>query len=159
MSLFYKSKRIGKNGKPFLMYKLRTLKEGQKGHFAQEEQYTRFGRFLRKYKLDELPQIWNVLKGDMSFFGYRPEEERTFNLIPESVKEILLKTKPGIIDIASVYFINEEEILKRSPDPYKSYWQDIRPMKFILQCFYIENKSWLLNLVIVYMFLKKLWKD
>lgn len=163
MSIFYKSLRVGRNGKSFWMYKFRTLRENFSGQFATEEGYTRFGKFLRKTKLDELPQLWNVIKGDLRFFGYRAEEQRTIDLMPDGMRETLLKEKPGIIDLASVYFIDEEEILKKSPDPFETYWRDIRPMKFVLQCFYMENRSWLLNLAIMWLYFKKsfrrLWKN
>ena len=157
MNIFYKSERIGKNGNPFFMWKFRTLKAGSDSKMFAEN-YTRFGRLLRKVKLDELPQLVNVLRGEMSIFGYRPEEKRTWDILPDSIKEILIKQKPGIIDLSSIYFIDEERLINLSKDPQEVYWQKIKPIKFILQAFYIENKSLLFNLAILWMFFKKLLK-
>lgn len=155
MSIFYKSYRIGRNGKPFVFYKFRTLKNGSDiNSFAGKSQYTRCGKFLRKTKLDELPQVWNVIKGDMRFFGYRPEEERHFDVLPDPVKEILEKEKPGIIDLSSLHFYDEEGLMQIG-DAHQTYWEKIRPLKLTLQMFYIENRSWLLNLAIVWLYLRK----
>ena len=156
-TIFYNSMRVGKNGKLFTMYKFRTLKE-TKEMFAQKDSYTRFGRFLRKTKIDELPQLWNVLKGDMRIFGYRAEEERTYNALPEAVKSLLAREKPGIIDLASLAFYDEESVLQSLKDKDKVYWEVIRPLKFTLQMFYMENRSLMLNIAILYIYLKKfLW--
>ena len=159
MSLIYKSKRVGKNGVPFDMFKFKTLQDNvdKISSFATDEQYTRFGKFLRKTKIDELPQLWNVVKGDMRIFGYRAEEEKTFKVLPEAIKSILTREKPGIIDLSSLAFMDEEELLKLG-DAHETYWMKVRPLKFTLQAFYIENRSWLLNSAIVYIYLKKmLW--
>lgn len=160
MSFLYKSKRIGRNGQPFFLYKFRTLKLGtdKSSIFTQPDQYVWGGKFLRKTKLDELPQFLNVLKGEISIFGYRPEEERTWEILPKDFRDILQKHKPGIIDLSSLYFFNEEELLQLSPDLYKTYWEEIKPLKITLQMFYLENRCWLLNLAIVWIYFKKvLW--
>ena len=158
--MFYKSLRVGKNGKKFWMYKLKTLRDNfdKTKSFADESAYTKYGHFLRKLHLDELPQFVNIIKGEMTLFGWRPEEEKTWNNLPQEVKNVLSSTKPGIIDLASIHFIDEEKLLKFSEDPYKDYWLIIRPMKFTLQAFYIQNRSILLNLAILWIVFKKLLK-
>jgi len=157
MSLIYKSKRVGKDGKIFQMLKFRTLTNGSDNHiFTDSQSYTRFGKFLRKYKLDELPQIINVIKGDMRIFGYRPEEPRTFVILPSEMRNELIKYRPGIIDLSSLYFFNEEKLLQMSGNSQLTYWIKIKPLKFVLQMFYIENRSWALNLAILWIFIKKL---
>ncbi|MCK9370394.1 sugar transferase [Candidatus Dojkabacteria bacterium] len=163
MSIIYKSKRIGKNGKPFWLYKFRTLMDNidKTSSFAQQDQYVKFGKFLRKTKIDELPQLINWIKGDINFFGYRPEEERAWNILPSEIREILSKNKPGIIDLSSLHFYDEETLLQVG-DANKTYWEVIRPMKLTLQMFYSENRCWILNLAIIYIYfrkaLKSLWK-
>ena len=159
MNILYKSKRVGKNGQVFSMYKFRTLKHNVDGisSFAQKDQYTRFGKFLRKTKIDELPQLLNVLKGDMSVFSYRPEEERAYRLLPASMRLLLSQERPGIIDLASLHFMDEESLLQVG-DPHKTYWEKVRPLKFTLQMFYMQNRSWLLNAAIIWTYIKKtLW--
>ena len=159
MSLIYKSKRVGKHGRIFDMYKFRTLVDGSDKHeFAQQGEYTKYGKFLRKYKLDEIPQLWNVLKGDMRIFGYRPEEPRTFQYLPMDIHAIFSNQKPGIIDLASLHFINEERLLEMSDDPTWVFWTKIKPLKIVLQFFYFENRSWLMNLAILWGFVKKILK-
>lgn len=161
MSFVYKSRRVGKNGKEFWMWKVKTLVDGtdKTSSFAKDEQYTRFGRLLRRFKLDEFLQFYNVLRGEMSIFGWRPVEAKSYRIIPIDVREKLFSTKPGIIDIASLYFYDEEKILQLSLDPYKDYWKKIFPQKLALQLFYIEHRCWLLNLALVYMVLKRMIKE
>lgn len=156
MSIIYKSKRVGQGGKVFELLKFRTLKENvdKTSQFAQVEQYTRFGKFLRKTKIDELPQLVNWLKGDIRLFGYRPEEERNWNLLPQEIREILAGQKPGIIDLASLHFYDEESLMQVG-NANETYWFKIRPIKLSLQMFYIENRCFILNLAIIYIYLKK----
>ena len=154
MSIFYKSQRVGKNGKEFLMYKFRTLEYGSDlDSFAQN--YTKFGKFLRKWKIDELPQLFNILKREMNFIGPRPEEQRTIDLIPEESKQILLSVRPGLTSLSSIYFFDEEELLLTSKDPAKTYWEQIKPMKILLDIFYIQNRSFLLRCFIIWQTIKK----
>ena len=113
MSIIYKSRRIGKHGRPFFLYKFRTLKNGvdKTNSFASQEQYTFIGRFLRKSKIDELPQIWNWLKRDLNLVGPRPEEEKTIEVIPEETRKILLSVRPGLTSLSSIHFFDETTIL------------------------------------------------
>jgi len=157
MALFYRSERIGKNGKPFTLWKIRTLKEGidKMSSFVQENQYTPLGRFLRKTKIDELPQIICLLRGQINIVGPRAEEARSISVLPEDIRERLLSVKPGLTSLASVGFFNEEEILKKVSDPAALYWKEIKPMKIALDLFYIENKCLILDLAIIYMTVKR----
>lgn len=159
MSIIYRSNRIGKGGKPFVMFKIRTLRDDFSGSFANEDGYTKFGKFLRKTKLDELPQIYNIIKGDMGFIGPRPEESKTIDLLPIEIRDIILKVKPGLVDLASLFFYDEEEILQKSPDPQFTFWTQIRPTKMTLQAFYVENKCLSLDLWIIYATVKKIVKS
>ena len=156
MGLFYASQRVGKGGKPFTLYKFRTLAVGT--GFAKEEQYLPWGRFLRKTKLDELPSVWNLLRGDIGIWGYRPEELKTWNLYPTPIKELLSKHRPGFIDLSSLFFFREEFILQLSPDPAKTYYEVIFPMKMTLRAFYFENKCIPLNLALGWIACKKMLK-
>lgn len=157
MSWIYKSKRVGLGGKTFFLYKFRTLHKNtdKTSSFARSGQYTRFGKLLRKTKIDELPQLVNWIRGDISFFGYRAEEERHWMLLPEEIRKILASRKPGIIDLSSLHFFEEERILQLDEDQNRTYWEKIRPMKMTLQMFYHENRCWLLNIAIVYIYFKK----
>lgn len=143
-SVFFLQERIGLNGKPFKIIKLRTMKKNSNGFayltMRNDDRIIYFGKFLRKYKLDELPQFINVLKGEMSIVGPRPELRRYVDLYKEDYK-IILSVKPGITDYASVLFKNESDLLE-SPETYeKDYIYKILPSKIKIYKKYIENKS------------------
>lgn len=143
--LFYKQNRIGKGGKVFVLFKFRTMlfdsdKYGLLTIGSNDVRITRCGRFLRKLKIDEFPQLFNVLKGDMSMVGPRPEVPKYVNLYSEEQRKVLL-IKPGITDYASIKFMNENEILGRSLDPEKTYINEIMPNKIKLNMIFIKNKD------------------
>jgi len=154
-NFFYRSRRVGKFGVPIEVLKVRTLKETT-SQYAKDDEYLWYGRFLRKTKLDELPTLWNVLKGDLAVFGYRPEEQSTFDILPPHVREFLSKQKPGLVDLASLHFFDEEFLLQQSKQPAETYWETIRPMKYAFQVFYHNNKCLLLDLAIMYLAFKKI---
>lgn len=142
---FFVQERIGKDGKPFGLYKFRSMKteaeaEGQITVGAHDTRITRIGYFLRKYKLDELPQLWNVLKGDMSIVGPRPEVKRYVDLYTDEQRKVLT-VRPGITDHASIRYINENEILCRADDPERVYIEQIMPDKIKLNMVYIEHHT------------------
>ncbi len=142
---FFVQERIGKDGKPFGLYKFRSMKteaeaEGQITVGAHDTRITRIGYFLRKYKLDELPQLWNVLKGDMSIVGPRPEVRRYVDLYTDEQRKVLT-VRPGITDHASIRYINENEILCRADDPERVYIEQIMPDKIKLNMVYIEHHT------------------
>lgn len=154
MSFIYKSERVGKGGKVFTMYKIRTLKENTTTQHVHTE-YTKFGHTFRKYRIDEIPQIWNVLKGDMALIGPRPQDAKFINLYPEHIRNKLLSVKPGLLCLAGIYFMDEESMLQYSSTPEKDYWEKIAPLKIALDFFYIENKCLSLDLWIFWQAIKK----
>ncbi|ASB48295.1 sugar transferase [Alkalitalea saponilacus] len=151
--LFFIQKRVGKNGCFFRMYKFRTMsvrKEASDGSFdaGDASRVTGIGRLLRKSKLDELPQLLNVLKGEMSFVGPRPEVEKWVNAYPERWS-VVLTVKPGITDNASLEFRNEEEILAAAKDKEGTYRNEILPRKLDLYEAYVRNHSFFGDLLIL----------
>ena len=140
----YSQQRIGKGGKPFSLYKFRSMRtDADKGSLitiGADSRITRSGRFLRKYKLDELPQLWNVLRGDMSLVGPRPEVERYVKLYTDEQRRVL-NVRPGITDYASIQYSDENEILGRAADPEKEYIEHIMPDKINLNMRYINNHT------------------
>jgi lipopolysaccharide/colanic/teichoic acid biosynthesis glycosyltransferase len=153
-SPFYVAPRTGKDEKPFKMIKLRSMvtnadKSGVDSTGAKDQRITPLGHFIRKYKLDELTQLWNVFKGDMSLVGPRPNVKRETDLYT-TVEKKLLTVKPGITDFASIVFSDEGDILKDQIDTDIAYNQLIRPGKGFLGIFYIENTSILLDIKICF---------
>lgn len=142
---FYVQKRVGKDSKDFNLLKFRTMYAGtdKKGLLTvgdNDRRITRIGYFLRKYKLDELPQLFNIIKGDMSIVGPRPEVRKYVQLYNEHQRNVL-KVRPGLTDYASIEYIAESELLAQSDDPEYTYIQDIMPKKIELNLKYIENQS------------------
>lgn len=154
-SPFYIAPRVGKKERLFKMVKLRSMvinadKSGVDSTSSNDRRITKVGHFIRRYKLDEFSQMWNVLIGDMSLVGPRPNVKRETDLYTSEEKK-LLSVKPGITDFASIVFADEGDILKDSSDPDIDYNQLIRPGKSKLGIFYIENRSILLDLKLVYL--------
>ena len=155
--IFYKSLRVGKNGKLFYLWKFRTMVEnadriGGPSTAGDDPRITKIGRFLRRYKLDELPQIWNVIKGDMVFIGWRPEVPQYLNTIPPEV----LATKPGITGLATIWDYDEGKKLSGQQDPDRYYEEYILPKKRELELYYVRNKSLKMDLSILWLTFKKL---
>jgi lipopolysaccharide/colanic/teichoic acid biosynthesis glycosyltransferase len=143
--IIYKQKRVGKNGKIFKILKFRTMKKnadsiGKLTIGKKDPRITKIGYFLRKYKIDELPQLWNILTGDMSFIGPRPEIPEYVALYNEQEKKVL-KVRPGLSDYASLDYINENEILSNYSSPEEAYINIIMPQKLQLSLNYINNMS------------------
>ncbi|TRZ75795.1 MAG: sugar transferase [Bacteroidetes bacterium] len=141
--IFFTQERVGKNNRNFRLVKFRTMRSGanKQGGLTigvHDSRITNTGFFLRKYKLDELPQLINVLKGEMSLVGPRPELRRYVDLYLEEQKKILA-VKPGITDIASMEYINENEILGASADPERTYIEQIMPAKLELNRKFIKD--------------------
>jgi len=152
-SPFYISERVGKNEKTFRIIKLRSMivnadKKGVDSTSANDSRITAVGKIVRKYKLDELSQLFNVIKGDMSLVGPRPNVMRETDIYTVEEKK-LLAVKPGITDFASIVFADEGEILKNKSDPDIAYNQLIRPGKSKLGLFYIEHQSLILDFKII----------
>lgn len=154
-SPFYVAQRVGKNSKNFKMIKLRSMlvnadKSGVDSTGANDPRITKIGHFIRAYKLDELSQLLNVFEGKMSFVGPRPNVPREVALYTDQEKK-LVSVKPGITDFASIVFSDEGEILKSHADPDIAYHQLIRPWKSRLGIFYIEHRSFWLDLQLIYL--------
>lgn len=142
---FYTQNRVGKDGANFSLYKFRSMrKDADKGSLitvgGRDPRITKIGYFIRKFKIDELPQLFNVLKGDMSLVGPRPEVRKYVDLYTDEQKKVL-SIRPGITDYASIEYVDENEILGKSDNPDEVYVSQIMPDKIKLNMKYIENKS------------------
>lgn len=149
--VIFKQKRVGQNGKLFTMYKFRSMTVGHGGSsvsVAGESRITPLGAKLRKYKLDELPELWNVLIGDMSFVGPRPDVPGYADKL-EGEARAILKLKPGITGPASLKYRNEEEILAQQPDPIKYNDKVIFPDKVKINLEYIKHWSFLTDIKLI----------
>jgi lipopolysaccharide/colanic/teichoic acid biosynthesis glycosyltransferase len=160
--IFYRGVRIGRFGVPFRMFKFRTMvvnadKIGGSSTPDDDPRLLRVGKFLRKYKLDEIPQLINVFKGEMSLVGPRPEVPFYVNMFTEEEKNIL-SVKPGITDWASLWNSDEGLILAGSSDPEKAYLVKIRPEKIRLQLKYVKDRNLWLDLMIIYQTILKILK-
>jgi len=152
-SPFYIAPRVGRAKVLFSMVKVRSMvagadKTGVQSTSADDMRITNIGKFVRKYKLDELAQLWNVFKGDMALVGPRPNTE-TETFLYTKAEARLLEVRPGITDFASIVFSDEGEILKGSHNPDLDYNRLIRPWKSRLGLFYIENRSVLIDLQLI----------
>ena len=152
--IIFSQKRIGKYGKSFKLYKFRSMLSSQKkseGSFdlGDASRVTPLGSLLRATKLDELPQLFNVLIGQMSLVGPRPEVEKWTSIYPEKWK-IVHRVRPGITDNASIIYRNEEDILKKSSDPEKLYREGILPQKLDLYIQYVNHNTLLGDISIIF---------
>lgn len=151
--VFYRGARVGLHGKPFRIYKFRSMvinadRIGGPSTAGDDPRITRSGKFIRKYKLDELPQLINVLKGEMSLVGPRPEVQMYVDMFTEEEKAIL-GMRPGITDWASLWNPDEGAILAGSPDPEKTYMEKLRPEKIRLQLLYARKQSFWVDIKIL----------
>ena len=143
--VFFLQKRVGLHNKDFTIYKFRTMREGAAKQNAltigsKDSRITTIGYYLRKYKLDELPQLYNVLKGEMSIVGPRPELRAYVELYSPEQRTVL-SIRPGITDYASIKFKNENDLLAEAENPERYYINDILPLKLQLSQQYLKNKS------------------
>jgi lipopolysaccharide/colanic/teichoic acid biosynthesis glycosyltransferase len=143
--VFFRQLRVGKDNRDFRIFKFRSMRadSDKKGGLTignRDSRITNVGYHLRKYKLDELPQLINVLTGEMSLVGPRPEIRQYVNFYTEEQKRILT-VKPGVTDWASIEYINENEILGKSAHPEKTYIEEVMPAKILLNQRYIDNRS------------------
>ncbi|OZI72178.1 sugar transferase [Bordetella genomosp. 12] len=152
--VFFRQERIGRHGRPFRIHKLRSMAERQAAQASQitigaDPRITRVGALIRRWKLDELVQLIDVVLGTMSLVGPRPEVARYVRLYPQEVARIVLSVRPGITDPASIHFRNENELLGKSADPEKTYREIILPEKLKLQVAYVKQQSFFGDLVII----------
>jgi len=158
--VFYIQQRVGKNEVPFGLYKFRSMATGsdKKGLLtvgAKDSRVTKIGYYLRKYKLDELPQLINVLIGDMSLVGPRPEVKKYTDLYNDEQKKVL-QVRPGITDYASLAYFDENELLGKSNDPEKTYIQEVMPAKLKLNAKYLDEVGVVADIKIILLTLKKI---
>lgn len=158
--IFYRQVRVGKNGIDFRLFKFRTMASGsdKKGLLTvggRDSRITRIGYYLRKYKLDELPQLINVFIGDMSLVGPRPEVRKYVDLYNNEQKKVLL-AKPGITDYASIEYSNENELLAKSENPEQTYIDEVMPAKLELNQKYIREQGLLTDIKIIFRTIAKI---
>jgi len=159
--VFYKQERIGKNGIPFYLLKFRSMrtnadKLGKLTVGMNDPRITRIGYFIRKFKLDEFPQFINVLKGEMSIVGPRPDVKEYVDLYTNEQLQILI-VKPGITDYASLEYFEESDLLAKSSNPEKTYIEEIMPEKIKLNHKYIANPTLFVDLKIIFLTAKRIF--
>jgi lipopolysaccharide/colanic/teichoic acid biosynthesis glycosyltransferase len=148
-SIFFKQTRVGLHGKHFQIFKFRSMvmnaeAKGAKVTIEGDNRITKVGHFLREYKFDELPQLWNVLIGDMSLVGPRPEVPEYVEFYSDNMKKIVLSVPPGITDRASIEFRDENKILADSNNPIEDYREKVLPIKLDYYKQYVQQRSlWL----------------
>ena len=152
--VFYRGVRVGKHGKQFRMFKFRSMvanadKIGGPSTAGDDPRLTPVGKLLKKYQLDELPQLFNVLRGEMSIVGPRPEVPLYVDMMTEEEKRVILSVRPGMTDWASLWNFHEGEILRGSKDPEKTYQEKIRPEKIRLQMKYVKERNLWVDLKII----------
>jgi len=154
-NIFYMQTRIGKNFKPFNLYKFRSMREAKGLSITSKDdpRITSLGKFIRKTKIDELPQLLNVLKGEMSLVGPRPEVEK-YVYIQEEAYQNILTIKPGITDLAAIEYRNEEEILSEYQDKEEAYIQEIQPRKILFYKQYLQEITLVNDIKIILQTLK-----
>jgi lipopolysaccharide/colanic/teichoic acid biosynthesis glycosyltransferase len=156
--VFFWQPRVGKEGKLFYMLKFATMLKDSPNigtgvlTVKNDPRILPFGRFLRKTELNEMLQLWNVLRGEMSIIGPRPQAQKHFDLYPEHVKKEIIKVKPGLSGIGSIVFRDEENIMDKSRKPYDvCYAEDIAPYKGELELWYIKNQSFWLDVKLIFL--------
>ena len=154
--IFYAQMRVGKGGKEFPLLKFATMLRDSPnlpgGLFTADHdpRMLPMGNFLRKNKINELPQLINILKGDMSVIGYRPQVRKQYMFFPEADRKIMETDIPGLSGMGAVVFRNEEEMLRKVPDHEKFYAEVVSPYKSHLECWYIKHKS-------IWLYFKMIW--
>ena len=152
--VFFRQQRIGRHAKPFLIYKFRSMhtraeQTGPQLTVGADARITTVGRLLRAYKIDELAQLINVVLGDMSLVGPRPEVPKYVQYYPAALRNKILSVRPGITDLASIAYKDENRILGNSPDPERDYIETILPVKLAFYAHYVDNQSLWLDLRII----------
>ena len=149
--VFFKQTRVGRYGQPFRLWKFRTMRAGVLGPaitLGGDSRTTQVGRFLRKYKLDELPQLWNVVRAGMNFVGPRPEVPKFVDLSDPGWRSAMT-VRPGITSPASIAYRNEESLLSGVTDPVQYYINTLVPSKLAIDLAYLENRSFLTDFEVI----------
>ena len=160
--VFFRQQRVGRHGVPFSIHKFRTMKAGSPGlplTVGADPRITRAGHFLRRTRLDELPQFIDVLQGTMSLVGPRPEVPRYVALYPAALRERALAVRPGITDPASLHFIDEAALLAAAADPEREYVERILPAKLQRAADYADQASLGSDLRVLWQTLRVLWRS
>lgn len=152
--VFYRTQRVGRYGKPFILYKFRSMVSGadRMGGFCvsdTDSRVTGIGRFLRISKLDEFPQLFNVLKGDMTLVGPRPDVAHFIETVSEEQRNVILGVKPGLSDWASLYGFSQYKKYAKAPDPDRYQHEYLQPIKLALQVYYCRHRSLLTDFRII----------
>ena len=160
--VFYRQERIGKNGKPFGLFKFRSMRKNADKNSRitvgnRDPRITKSGRWIRKFKIDEFPQLINVIKGEMSVVGPRPEVKEYVDLYTDEQRKVLSVT-PGLTDYASIEYINENELLAASDDPQKTYIEEVMPAKLELNMQYIKDQSFVTDLKVIFKTIGKIFR-
>lgn len=160
--VFYRQVRVGKDNADFRVIKFRTMqasadRQGLLTVGVRDARITKVGFFLRQYKIDELPQLWNVLKGEMSIVGPRPEVRKYVDLYTPEQRRVLT-VRPGLTDYASVKYVHENEIIALSSTPEQTYIQEIMPAKLCLNLQYIQNRSFFGDIRLIFKTLPAIFK-
>ena len=153
--IFFRQERVGRFGKSFRIHKFRTMfvdaeRQGLQITVGADPRVTRVGGFLRKYKLDELAQLLDVLIGSMSFVGPRPEVPAYVACYPVDVGQVILSVRPGITDRASIEYKDESDILAQASDPHKAYIEEVLPVKIEYYLDYVKNRSFFGDICIIF---------
>lgn len=153
--VFFRQERVGRGGRLFRIHKFRTMvtdaeRRGLQITVGVDARVTRVGQWLRKYKLDELPQLLDVWLGHMSLVGPRPEVPRYVACYPADVRELVLSVRPGITDRASIEYKDENEVLGRAADPHHAYVNEVLPIKLAYYQDYVKNRSFVGDLLIIF---------
>ncbi len=160
--IFFRQTRCARDGKTFRIYKFRTMitdaeQRGLKITVGEDKRITKIGHVLRDTKVDELPQLLNVLLGEMSVVGPRPEVPEFMQYYNDDIRTKILSVRPGITDLASIEFSKESELLADAADPKQTYIDEIMPIKGKYYCDYVDNMSIKLDLHIIFRTIQKIW--
>ena len=158
--IFFRQSRVGLRGKIFQIHKLRTMYVNSENigriTIGNDRRITSFGKFLRRYKIDELPQLIDVLSGSMSIVGPRPEVKEYVDIYPDNIRKKILSVRPGITDLASIEMINESLIMAKYSNPHDAYVNKIMPIKLNLCAKYVENRTIFLDVKIILLTFKNI---
>lgn len=144
--VFFRQTRVGLHGRPIRIHKFRSMRDSEPGLLvttATDPRITRVGQFLRRTRIDELPQLFDVFRGDMSLVGPRPEVPQYVGLWPDDLRPVILSVRPGITDPASVHLLDEADILACTPDPERTYIEELLPLKAQVYAQYVQSKCFL----------------
>jgi lipopolysaccharide/colanic/teichoic acid biosynthesis glycosyltransferase len=158
--VFFRQERIGRHSVPFRIHKFRTMVHGEPGALitvGADRRITRAGAFLRRAKLDELPQLIDVLCGDMSLVGPRPEVPRYVAMYPKALRQTVLSVRPGITDLASLEYRDESTVLSRAADPEREYVEVVMPAKLQLAARYVETATFWSDAELILKTVRQVW--